>query len=160
MRPFALLVVVFAFAATTANPAIAQGQSNAPGAATDIRYARHYPRTGYVLSGAFGDHEKRCRTICNSVDSIAGETVPFADGVKVWIDRAADQAWQVVYRFGKLVVLMAFVFSADGVFPEIRTVFCDWEIQKFSGMTLNELLTRGWAWPIGPKDGALLMGSA
>src|SRR6266851_7045292 len=37
MRPFALLVLAFAFAATTANPTIAQGQSNPPGSATDIR---------------------------------------------------------------------------------------------------------------------------
>jgi len=103
------------------------------------RYLYAVPKHWRVFATAYWDE-----TGAFDIDSVAGTSVPFDDGVKAWIDRAGDDAWQVAYRYGKLVVLMAFSFSDDNVFPQIRAAFGDMEIHEFSGAALNDLLVQGW----------------
>ena len=56
------------------------------------RYLDAVPKHWRVFATAYWDEAEAF-----DIDGVAGKAVPFDDGVKAWIERAGEDAWQVAY---------------------------------------------------------------
>ena len=78
-------------------------------------------------------------------DEVAGETQPFENGIRAWIWRLDDyQDWLVLYRAKSLLVYLIFVFEGHDPLPSLKQQFSESEIHFFSGVSINDMLTKSW----------------
>jgi len=80
------------------------------------------------------------------LDEHVGKTIPFDDGLKAWIKSASADAWQVIYRYEHLVVVLLFDFATakTNVLEQLRNALSSCEIHAFIGGCLNDLMRPGW----------------
>jgi len=99
------------------------------------------PTQWKIYATAYWDHAD-----IFDLDEHVGETIPFDDQLKAWIQPAKANVWQVIYRYGYLVVILIFDFATvkTDVLEQVRSTLNDCEFHVFVGGCLNDLMRHGW----------------
>ncbi|HST28732.1 MAG TPA: hypothetical protein VLK26_10235 [Rudaea sp.] len=103
------------------------------------RHLKNIPTHWKIYATAFWDESGKF-----DIDAVAGETIPFDDEVKAWIEPASNSDWQVAYRYKSLVVIFVFTLSEHDRTRELKNIFGDGDLHKFEGHALKDVLVRGW----------------
>lgn len=80
----------------------------------------------------------------SNLSSIFGETTPFGPNTKAVLEEICPDEWLVSYQHQNLLILFLFVFHHSDVNLHKVFNFPESEIHKYSGSSLNELLTNQW----------------
>lgn len=80
-------------------------------------------------------------------DDIFGQTKPFEDGIKVWINKVNKSVWNIIFKAEDIMIFFYFVTSKDKAY--LNTILnnykdVDVEIFLFEGKQLNELIHYQW----------------
>lgn len=78
-------------------------------------------------------------------DDLFGPTIPFAEGVKVWLGQLETHDYLVTYRAKRVIVYFLFRFSASPeAYDRMLSQFTEGSRLRFQGKTLMELVDYSW----------------